>query len=85
MPPYHATLYHTGLYAPYTLPGTPLIHPVQHGQRTRRAPLNGDEALGSAWEKPMGRRLPRASGLSFLLQLLWSDAQDPSALPAQSW
>jgi len=47
---------HTGLYTTYTLPGTPYLHPVQHGQRTRRRHVAGDRALGSRRENPLGRR-----------------------------
>jgi len=45
---------HPGMY--YTLPPWvyPTLYTVRHGQRTRRHPLGGVNALGSRWEKPLG-------------------------------
>jgi len=45
MPPYYYTL------------GTPYLHTVWHGQRTRRRSSVCDKALGSKEEKPVGERL----------------------------
>jgi len=47
MPPYHATRCTPCVYTPYTHPGYTVMYTVWHGQRTRRRPVAGDEALGS--------------------------------------
>jgi len=77
-PGYIPTLPHWVYHRPATRTGVP-GHMVHHAQ------CPGREALGSAREYTLGERLSGASLFSFLLGLLGSDAQDPSALPRIKW
>ena len=55
-------VYYLVYMAQYTTLGTPRLHPVWHGQRTRRHTAAGDKTLGSTREIPLGESLFDTSG-----------------------